>query len=125
MSPRSVVVLRQKCVGRLKSAFPTVPAARFRGICRSKSVACNRVLRPCYVPRVDLFMPLNKICSIAKMLISLGLRSDVFLAKDKFMLPLSLPDSKSILRCKHHIDEGAAPMSYNHGSKLPIHSGAQ
>ena len=27
-------------------------------------------------------MPLNKICSIAKMLISLGLRSDVFLAKD-------------------------------------------
>jgi hypothetical protein len=28
-------------------------------------------------------MPLNKICSIAKMLISLGLRSDVFLAKDR------------------------------------------
>jgi hypothetical protein len=27
-------------------------------------------------------MPLNNICSIAKMLISLGLRSDVFLAKD-------------------------------------------
>src|SRR5215471_3683027 len=36
------------------------------GICRSKSVACNGVLRPCYVPRVDLFMPLNNICSIAK-----------------------------------------------------------
>ena len=41
------------------------------------------LLRPCYVPRVDLFLPLNNICSIAKMLISLGLRSDVFLAKDR------------------------------------------
>ena len=40
----------------------------------------------CYVPVTSLawisLCPLNRICSIAKTLISLGLRSDVFLAKD-------------------------------------------
>ena len=39
----------------------------------------------CYVPVTSLawisLCPLNRICSIAKTLISLGLRSDVFLAK--------------------------------------------
>src|SRR5262249_18731935 len=55
----------------------------FGGSADRNLVACN-IVTPCYVPGVELLIPLQPLCSIAKTLISLGLRSDVFVANDRF-----------------------------------------
>jgi len=69
---------------RSTGASPRPYRARFRG-------SADRNLwhaTVCYVPVTSLawisLCPLSPICSIAKTLISLGPRSDVFLARDRF-----------------------------------------